>query len=160
TEGGTYYINQRTLTRENAEAAIRCIQADGERAVARIIEISDAGRAASNDPAVFALALAFAFGDDTTKQAAKAALPRVCRIGTHLFHFAAFVEQFRGWGPALRKAVAAWYDAKPAAALADQLVKYQQRDGWSHRDLIVLSHPKGKTDPLAPALYDYVLGPR
>src|SRR5262245_23379328 len=122
TEGGTYYITERELTRDNAEGVIRCIEADGRRAVDRIVEISESGRAAQNDPAIFALALSFAFGDGDTKQAAKAALPRVCRIGTHLFHFAAFAEQFRGWGPALRKAVAAWYDQKGPATLADQLI--------------------------------------
>lgn len=33
---------------------------------------------------------------------------------------------------------------KPASQLAYQTVKYQQRDGWSHRDLLRLSHPRTK----------------
>src|SRR5438552_9298084 len=108
-EGGTYYIAERELTSQNAEAVARCIAEDGPRVVARIVEISEAGRAPKNDPAVFALALCATLGDAATKQAAFAALPRVCRIGTHLFHFAAFVDGLRGWGRGLRQAVAAWY---------------------------------------------------
>ena len=53
-------------------------------------------------------------GDDATRRAALAALPRVCRTGTHLLHSRSYVEGFRGWGRALRRAVAAWYVAQPA----------------------------------------------
>ena len=42
-----------------------------------------------------------------------AALPAVARTGTHLFLFAGYVEQFRGWGRGLRRAVADWYVSKP-----------------------------------------------
>ena len=91
-EGGSYYAGERALTRENAEAVIRCIAADGARAVARIVEISEAGRAPKNDPAIFALALATALGDEATKRAALAALPKVARTGTHLFQFAEAVQ--------------------------------------------------------------------
>jgi len=57
-EGGTYYIAERDLVKQNHEAILRCIKADGVRAVNRIVEISDAGRAPKNDPAIFALVLA------------------------------------------------------------------------------------------------------
>ncbi len=140
-EGGTYYIGEQKLTRENAEAVARCIEADGPRVVARIAEVSDAGRAPKNDPAIFSLALCTAVGDAATRRAALDALPRVCRIGTHLFHFAEYVDGMRGWGRGLRSAVADWYNAMPAEKLAYQAVKYQARDGWSHRDLLRLSHP-------------------
>jgi hypothetical protein len=58
TEGGTYYIGEKQLTIANAEAVTRCVAADGPRVVARIVEVSEAGRAPTNDPALFALALA------------------------------------------------------------------------------------------------------
>jgi 60 kDa SS-A/Ro ribonucleoprotein len=140
-EGGSYYATQRTLTAENALAVRRCVEADGPCAVARIVALSEAGRAPKNDPAIFALALAAAHGDEATRRAAFEALPRVCRIGTHLFHFAAYVEGFRGWGRGLRRAVGRWYNQRPAEQVAFQAVKYGQRDGWSHRDLLRLAHP-------------------
>ena len=62
-EDGTFYIAPRALTRENAEAVERCLAADGARVVARVVEISDAGRAPRNDPALFVLAMAAASDD-------------------------------------------------------------------------------------------------
>jgi 60 kDa SS-A/Ro ribonucleoprotein len=154
-EGPSYYASERTLTRENAEAVLRCVQADGSRTVARIVEISQGGRAPKNDPALFALALAAGLGDAPTRQAAFAVLPRVARTGTHLFHFAQYVEGFRGWGRGLRRAVGGWY-AQPAERLAYQAIKYRQRDGWSHRDLLRLAHPTAPT-PQHQELYHWLV---
>jgi 60 kDa SS-A/Ro ribonucleoprotein len=143
-EGPTYYASEKELTVENALAVQRCLRADGARTVGRIAEISEAGRAPKNDPAVFALAMAASLGDPATKALALAALPRVCRTGTHLFQFAGAAQLFRGWGRALRRAVGRWYTDKDARDLAYQCVKYQQRDGWAHRDLLRLAHPKAE----------------
>ncbi|HEY9898929.1 MAG TPA: TROVE domain-containing protein [Pantanalinema sp.] len=141
TEGGSYYVRPAALARENAAAVLRCIAQDGPRAVERIALISEAARAPRNDPALFALALAAAMGSAETRSLALAALPRVARIGTHLFHFMAYVEGFRGWGRGLRRAIGAWYNAQDPDDLALQLIKYRRRDGWSHRDALRLSHP-------------------
>ena len=161
TEGGTYYITERTLTLENAAAVQRCIQADGARAVQIITEVSEAGRAPKNDPAVFALAMCVAFGDVVTKQVALGALPRVCRIGTHLFHFLKFYEALRPhgkrWGRQLRRAGGAWYQ-RPIETVAGQAIKYVQRDGWSHNDALQLAHPKPPTIQHR-ALFRYITRP-
>jgi len=141
-EGGTYYITERELVKQNHDAIVRCIKADGIRAVNRIIEVSDAGRAPKNDPAIFALSLVATHGDVPAKAHAFANLGKVCRIGTHLFHFAEYVNAMRGWGRGLRNAVGRWYADRGADDLARQAVKYQQRDGWSHGDLLRLAHPK------------------
>jgi 60 kDa SS-A/Ro ribonucleoprotein len=76
------------------------------------------------------------------RRAAYAALPKVCRIGTHLYHFVDFADKLGGWGRGMRRAVSKWFNRKSAEDLAYQLVKYQQRDGWSARDLLRLSHAK------------------
>ena len=153
-EGGSYYAAERPLTRENAQAVLRAIAADGPRVVSRIVWVSEGGRAPKNDPALFALALAASAEDLGTRRAALAALPRVARIGTHLFRFAEMVDGTRGWGRALRRAVAGWYLAQPAERLAYGLVKYRQRGGWSNRDLLRLAHPAGAT-PAQAALFDW-----
>lgn len=144
-EGGTYYIGERELVKQNHDALVRCIVADGVRAVNRIVEISEAGRAPKNDPAIFALALVAAHGNAEAKALAFQNLGKVCRIGTHLFHFAEYVNALRGWGRGLRNAVGRWYVSREADDLAHQAVKYQQRDGWSHADLLRLAHPKAPT---------------
>jgi 60 kDa SS-A/Ro ribonucleoprotein len=142
-EGGSFYAGERALTRENADAVARCLAEDGTRAVAEIVAVSTEGRAAKADPAIFALAMATGAGDEATRRAALDALPAVCRTGTHLFAFSRYVEEFRGWGRSLRRAVGAWYTAQPVDALAYQAVKYRQREGTTHRDLLRLAHPGG-----------------
>jgi 60 kDa SS-A/Ro ribonucleoprotein len=141
TEGPTYYASEQDLTKQNYKVVAGLVARDGIRVVNRVVEISDSGRAPKNDPALFVLALASAADNQATRKAALAALPRVARIGTHLFHYVAFVENFRGWGRALKSAVANWYLEMPIDRLANQAIKYQSRDGWSHRDLLRLSHP-------------------
>lgn len=155
-EGGTYYIGENKLTRENAESVLRCIAADGPRAVKEIVAVSQEGRAPKNDPAIFALALAASHGDDITRRVALDALPDVCRTGTHLFTFATFVEQFRGWGRGLRRGIAQWYE-RDVDQLAYQLVKYRQRGGWTHRDLLRLAHPT-PTDDQHHMLFSWATG--
>jgi 60 kDa SS-A/Ro ribonucleoprotein len=151
-EGGSYYASELNLTRENAEAVERCLAADGPRVVDEIVRVSDEGRAPKNDPALFALAMAAGLGDEPTRKAALAALPKVARTGTHLFQFVTFVEDFRGWGRSLRRAVGGWYAARPVEEVAYQAVKYRQREGVTHRDVLRLAHPGGKVSAGNPTL--------
>ncbi len=141
-EGGTYYVSERKLTQENAQSAVACLAEDGARVVRRVVEVSLAGRAPRNDPALFVLAIAAALGEPETKALAWAALPQVARTGTHLFHWLQYLRAFRGWGRGVRRAVAAWYTSKPAEEIAHQVLKYPSRDGWAHRDALRLAHPK------------------
>ncbi len=140
-EGGTFYVSEQKLTVDNAQAAVRCIQADGRRVVAQVVDVSQGGKAAKNDPALFVLALAAGLGDLETRRAAMEALPLVARTGTHLFHFLEYVEGVRGWGRLLRNGITGWYNGMEPGRLAYQAVKYQQRDGWSHRDALRLAKP-------------------
>jgi 60 kDa SS-A/Ro ribonucleoprotein len=151
-EGGSYYASEWRLTRENTRAVEASVREDGLRAVAEIVRVSGEGRAPKNDPALYALAMAAGLGDVDTRRAALEALPQVARTGTHLFQFAAFVEGFRGWGRSLRRAVGRWYAAQPVEALAYQAVKYRQRGGVAHRDLLRLAHPAGRVGARNPTL--------
>jgi 60 kDa SS-A/Ro ribonucleoprotein len=156
-EGGSYYASEKAMTRDNARTEEESLAADGARTVARLAEVSRSGRAPKNAPAVFALAMAAGHADAATRHAALLALPEVCRTGTELFHFARDVEGFRRWGRGLRGAIAAWYNDKPVERVAYQAIKYRERDGWSHRDLLRLSHPKAQT-PEHDALYRWIVG--
>ncbi len=156
TEGGSYYATEQKLTVENAKSVIRCIQKDGVRVVRRIAEISTSGRAAKNNPALFALAICSKFGDVETKHAAFDVFKNVVRIGTHLFQFNEDVKGFRGRGRWLRRVNTAWYNTRPADQLAYQAVKYQQRNGWTHRDMLRLTKPV-PPDPEHQAVYRWIV---
>lgn len=149
-EQGSYYATARKLTQENAQALRECADADPARAVRLVVEISRAGRAPKNDPAVFALA--FLASHPGAKEYALAAVSDVCRIGTHLFQFVSSVQHFRGWGRGLREAVAAWYTGKTPQALAYQLAKYQNREGWTHRDVLRKCHARSENEGVNLAL--------
>lgn len=138
-DGGTYYASDRALAIENAAVLTRMAADDPEGLVATIVDVSVRGAAPKQNPALFALAYAASVPE--AAPAALAVLPQVARTGTHLFLFAGYVEQFRGWGRGLRRAVAGWYTSKDADQLAYQVVKYRQREGWSHRDVLRLAHP-------------------
>lgn len=155
TDGGTYYVNEHEHTRRNFAALRECVKVDGVKTVDTIVEISKGGRAPKNDYAIFALAYCAAHGDRATKNAAIAAIPHVCRIGTHIFQFAEFSEQFRGWGRSLKRGVASWYNTKSPDQLAYQVTKYRQRGGWSHRDLLRLSHAR-PVSAAHDAIFEYV----
>lgn len=156
-EGGSYYVGENKLTEDNAQNVIKCIKADGERVVKRIVEISVAGRAPKNDPALFALALTMTYGNEATKRAAYSAISEVARIGTHILHLAEYVNAMRGWGRGIRKAFGNWYLNQTPKGLAMNLVKYANRDGWTHGDVLRLAHPK--TDSVMhDSLFSYVLG--
>ncbi|MEW5810241.1 MAG: TROVE domain-containing protein [Actinomycetota bacterium] len=155
TDGGTYYTSAKDLTKDNAAVIFRAAATDPVELVRRIVDISVAGRAPKQNPALFALAIAAACDDVDGRRAALAALPQVARTASHLFTFSNYVEQFRGWGPTLKRAVAAWYTDRPVDQLAYQVVKYRQRDDWTHRDLLRLSHPVTR-DEERRTLFDFI----
>jgi 60 kDa SS-A/Ro ribonucleoprotein len=157
TEGGTFYINESKLTRDNAKSVVKCIKEDGVRVVNTVFEVSDYGRAPKNDPAIFVLALCASVGDDETKKAAYEAIASVCRIGTHIFQFCNDIQNLRGWSRGLRRGVSEYYLNKTPDKLAYHLLKYQQRNGWTHKDVIRLSHPSA-TSSLRNDLLKFAVG--
>lgn len=157
TTGGTYYQGEQELTRDNADLVLELARTRGEDVAAEVLAISVAGRAPKQNPALFALAAVSGLGDLPARRAAHAALRQVARTGTHLFTFVGYAEQFRGWGRGLRRAAASWYLDRDADSLAYQLAKYQQRDGWRHRDVLRLAHPR-TTEPARRAAFDFACG--
>jgi 60 kDa SS-A/Ro ribonucleoprotein len=155
TDSGTYYASASELTAANAALVLAAATHRAAWLTSEIVAISGAGRAPRPNPALFALAAAASLGDEAGRKAALDALPRVARTGTHLFLFARYIEQFRGWGRGLRRAVGAWYLDQGVPELAYQAVKYRQREGWTHRDLLRLAHPKAQGDRAA--LFEWIV---
>jgi 60 kDa SS-A/Ro ribonucleoprotein len=145
TEGGTFYIQEKELTIENANAVLSCIKEDRQRTLNMIVEVSDQGLAFRQDPAIFALALCVT---DTPKNTPlpREAFLKVIRTGSHLLRFSSYVKELRGWGKGLRKLYAAWYNSKELENLIYQTVKYQNRYQWTHRDVLRKAHVTPMTD--------------
>lgn len=158
-EGGTAYITEQKLTRENVQATLRCIKESGPAVVAKIERVSREGRAAKNDPALFALALCAREGDAETKRYAYQMLPHVARTGTHLLNFVAFYAALAPYGKngqlggnGFKRALQRWFrgdgytapKGDPGDWLALQALKYFSRNDWTLEDVIRLAHPKGE----------------
>lgn len=154
TDGGTYYIDEKKLTGDNARVVEQLAQIDPKRVVDIIVAISDGGRAPKNDPALFALAIVAKTASEEGRAYANAALPKVARIGTHLLHYAQFIQQFGGWGKGTRHSFQRWLTGMSPDQLAFQAVKYPNRDKWRMADLLRKAHPKS---PIHNDVFKYIV---
>lgn len=183
TEGGTFYASQRDLTRENV-SFLKEFAAKDPFVYYTVLETADEQNIAPRHSTILlALAVLYAFGKvqipevtevvtvapeqetgtqperqtrtvTTTFNPVKANFTKFVRTGTHLFEFVDYVTQYRGWGRGLRSLVASWYKEKEPSDLAYQVVKYRQRGGWTHRDLLRKAHPQ--VDGALATVLDYV----
>lgn len=144
TVGGTFYVSEQKLTVDNIQIIVDLIKTDGEKVLKTLLALKD--RAVKQDPVVFTLALLCTYGSQNVKNLTYRAINTVCRTGTQFLTFVSEVNNMRGWSNGLRKAVANWYLTKSPEDLAYQVTKYQNRSGFTHRDVIRLSHPKTKKD--------------
>ncbi len=154
TEGGTYYVNERDATKRSFRALKKLIDEDPQAVLEQITEVSLQGLAASQEPLLFAFALLL----DTReipKEILKLTFQRIVRTGTHLFYFVSQLKGLRGWGRRARDIVKSWYEDKKVESLSYQCEKYKQRHGFTHRDLLRLSHPKALS-PLRKKFFDYL----
>jgi 60 kDa SS-A/Ro ribonucleoprotein len=144
TEGGTYYIGEKQLTKQNAEAVVRALAKDARRVIEMARDVSVNNKTIKNDYPLFVLAMATApdFVKSATDRAyAWKAFQEVARTGTHLLQFVNFMESFRGWGKAAKGAVATWFNSQSVDKLEYQLLKYRDRAGWHMRDVLRMAHP-------------------
>lgn len=148
----TFYQSGTELTKENGEFLIRAAENTPELLVGAIEDVYRSGSAAKQDPTLLALAIAVSYIQKDSSAYKKAlSLISELRTATHLFTLVDYAQQFRGWGRSFREAVAQWYLGRDTDKLAYQMVKYRNRNGWTHRDVLRKSHPS-TTDPAKNAL--------
>jgi|ERR1044072_3096600 60 kDa SS-A/Ro ribonucleoprotein len=142
-DGGTYYVSEKDLTSENVSWLQDLVRRDPTLVLDTVLDVSTSGRAYRNAPAIFVLALVLNHGSDEAKAKVVEIAPKVARTATMVYDLAQYIENLGGWGRAKRKAIANWFTSKTPDQLAYQSVKYRQRNGWTLRDLMRLSHPVG-----------------
>lgn len=149
-EGHVYTAREEeNLSLQTAGALTSMLQEGrGTEVVEEIQKLAREGRAVRPGPSFFALALCSQHSELKTRQAAFKALKDVCRDPVQLFAFIQKKKELKEgmkcgiWGRALRKAVSDWYNEQDAMSLAAAVTKCKQSEGWSHRDLLRLSHTK------------------
>lgn len=159
-DSNTYYQKAIDLTRENAACVSACFDENPVKTIDVIVSVSHEGRAPKNDPAIFALALGATHSDVKVRKLAFGAMPAVCRTATHLFQFVSAVRGLgKGWGRMMKTAVAKWYNDQSVEHIAFQMIKYRDREGWTHKDMMKTAHPAPEhADKERIALYQWVRG--
>jgi 60 kDa SS-A/Ro ribonucleoprotein len=130
---------------------------DYASAINSIVDVSVNNLAPKNNAAIFALAMAASFKGVNSAAVRSAALnhvSEVCRTPTELFEFVEYTRMRRGFGPGLRRAISNWYLSR-GKNLGYQLVKYRNRNDWSHRDMLRLAHVRSE-DPQTNAFFAFV----
>ncbi len=137
---GTYYVSKEELTERNMENIIELIKLDGKKVIDTIMEFKD--RVPKLSPSLYTLALVLTYGDIETKKYGYSKISQLCKTSFHLFEFMTYVQNLRGWSRGLRNGVSEWFSNKNYENLRYQFIKYRQREGWTHRDILRLAHVK------------------
>ncbi|KAJ0011776.1 hypothetical protein NQD34_012751 [Periophthalmus magnuspinnatus] len=155
-EGDIYTAREEVqVSRESAGALLALLEDGREAEVLEVItNYCQEGRVVSMGPCLFALAVCSQHSDVKTRQAAFKALKEVCQDPVCLFAFIQYKKELKDtksglWGRALRKAVSNWYNGQNPMNLAASVARCKQQNGWSHQDLLKLSHTKPANEGVA-----------
>lgn len=157
-EKGTYYFSEQDITKQNINNLTACVAEDGLRVMHRIVEFRQTNRVPKFDACLFALASVTVLASKEAKSEAWTFLPQVAWTATQLFQFMEYRRFFSGGrGRGFKWGINNWYEKKNLDALALQLIKYRQRNDWTHRDVLRLIKPT-PTSPQREAIYGWVVG--
>jgi 60 kDa SS-A/Ro ribonucleoprotein len=145
TAQSTYYAGKHELTEDFISVVKEAVAIDPNRVALEILYASD-GRAINNSAPLFALVLLSMGETPEAKKAFQEVFPQIVRTGSHFYEWLGYTRAARGFGKIVREAGKQWLSRPDVKGLAYQLLKYQQRQGFSHRDALRLFHVKPPTD--------------
>jgi 60 kDa SS-A/Ro ribonucleoprotein len=145
TANGSYYATKWELTNDFVDVLETAIKADPDRVAAEILYASD-GRALNNSTSIWALVLLSMDESNAAKTAFQTIFPQVVRTASHFYEWMSYTKSVRGFGKVIREAGKNWLTQSDTKDLAYQLLKYQQRHGFSNRDALRLFHVKPQTE--------------
>ncbi|MEM7554728.1 MAG: TROVE domain-containing protein [Cyanobacteria bacterium P01_A01_bin.84] len=155
TAQSTYYAGKRELTEDFVNTLKEAIAKNPGRVAQEIVYASD-GRAINNSAPIFALVLLSMGEAREAKSAFTEIFPQVVRTGSHFYEWLSYTKSFRGFGKVVREAGNKWLQREDVKGLAYQLLKYQQRHGFSNRDALRLFHVRPATEDHQ-LLYNWVV---
>ncbi len=144
TAESTYYARRGELTEDFVATVQQAVAIDPERVAEEILYASD-GRSINNSAPILALVILSMGEAPEAKRAFMDLFPQVVRTGSHFYEWMSYTKSLRGFGKVIREVGKAWLSREDVTGLAYQLLKYQQRHGFSHRDALRLFHVKPPT---------------
>jgi hypothetical protein len=170
---GYYYKQANDASHECALSVLQMIRSPDESQFVQLCDLLKAvslgGRAPKQEPVLLSVAAAIVFAKNAKEKEIAFETAKVCiRIPTHMFMLAGFVRDLsmaktvdkgKGWGTGFRKAMAHYYLSHTGRELAYHMTKYQNREGWTHADMIRMLHinPATLADDGARLMFDYVM---
>ncbi|NET69722.1 MAG: TROVE domain-containing protein [Sphaerospermopsis sp. SIO1G2] len=145
TAKSTYYAGKQELTEEFVEVVKKAVAENPGKVAAEILYASD-GRAINNSAPILALVLLSMGENPEAKTAFMEIFPQVVRTGSHFYEWLNYTKSLRGFGKVIREAGKTWLSRENVKDLAYQLLKYQQRQGFTNRDALRLFHVKPPTE--------------
>ena len=155
TAQSTYYANKKELTDDFVDTLTKAIALEPQRVASEIVYASD-GRSINNSAPILALVLLSMGSTSEAKQAFREIFPQVVRTASHFYEWLNYTKSMRGFGKVIKEVGKAWLSREDVKGLAYQLLKYQQRHGFSNRDALRLFHIKPITEE-HDRLYDWVV---
>lgn len=166
TDGSSFYVNQKQISLDAlGNVAKLFLSGRGAEVVMETTDILKNGRSRRSEACLVVLALALSFGCASkthsnsiiqsiimgngnenyargVRNGASIAIMTAVRTPTDLFTLMNYVRQFRGTGSLVRDTLNNWIGYRDDNRLALQAVKYRQRNGWTLRDILRVSHYK------------------
>ena len=170
---GNYYMQAEKVSHECALSVLQMIRNPDPSQFVQLCDllkaVSVGGRAPKQEPVLLSLAAAIVFAKTPEEKKIAFETLKVCiRIPTHAFMLAGFVRDLsmsktvnkgKGWGTGFRRAMSHYYISHTGRELAYHMTKYQNREGWTHADMIRMLHidPATLADDGARLMFDYVM---
>lgn len=170
---GNYYMQAEKVSHECALSVWQMIRNPDRSQFVQLCDllkaVSVGGRAPKQEPILLSLAAAIVFANSPEEKKIAFETLKVCiRIPTHAFMLAGFVRDLsmakavnrgKGWGTGFRRAMSHYYISHTGRDLAYHMTKYQNREGWTHADMIRMLHidPATLADDGARLMFDYVM---
>jgi hypothetical protein len=170
---GNYYKQADDVSHECALSVLQMIRSPDASQFVQLCDllkaVSIGGRAPKQEPVLLSVAAAIVFAKNAQEKEIAFETAKACvRIPTHLFMIAGFVRDLsmakpqnkgKGWGAGFRRTMAHYYLSHTGRELAFHMTKYQNREGWTHADMIRMLHinPATLADDGARLMFDYVM---
>ena len=170
---GNYYKQTDDVSHECALSVLQMVRSPDASQFVQLCDllkaVSIAGRAPKQEPVLLSVAAAIVFAKNAQEKEIAFETAKACiRIPTHMFMLAGFVRDLsmakpqnkgKGWGAGFRRTMAHYYLSHTGRELAFHMTKYQNREGWTHADMIRMLHinPATLADDGARLMFDYVM---
>ena len=170
-EGGNYYQTPQQVSSTCASCVLRMTRTPDnfKWLIETIRQVSTSGRAAKQESTLLALATAIVFArTPADKTAALNAVKDCVRILTHMYMLIGYIKIFSkaghpsltasaapappvtgsGFGRGIRRVFGEYFYSRTGVEIANLMTKYQNREGWTIKDVLTLIHidPKKMKD--------------